>query len=149
MCRKTFCFLHSMSAKRLKNVKWSYDEHGLTPRRHGNSSRMPVTSLSFSDNQRVVTFIMNYAETHAILLPGRIPGYKQDDIQLLPASTTKRALWMLYTVSLQSRLSADRSVAYSTFCRLWQLFLPRVVITKPRSDLCWVCQRTPWKRSRS
>ena len=118
VCRKTFCFLHSMSAKRLKNIKRSYVEHGLTPRRHGNSSRMPATSLSFSDNQRVVTFITNYAETHAILLPGRIPGYKQDDIQLLPASTTKRAVWVLYTASLQSRPSADRSVAYSTFCRL-------------------------------
>ena len=141
VCHKTFCFLHSMSAKRLKNVKRSYVEHGLTPRRDGNSSRMPATSLSFSDNQRVVSFIINYAETHAILLPGRIPGYKQDDIQLLPASTTKRAVWVLYTASLQSRPSADRSVAYSTFCRLWQLFLPRVVITKPRSDLCWVCQK--------
>ena len=26
---------------------------------------------------------------HAILLPGRIPGYKKDNIQLLPSSTTK------------------------------------------------------------
>ena len=48
--------------------------HGLTPRRHGNSCRMPATSLSFSDNEHMVTFITNYAETHAILLPGRVPG---------------------------------------------------------------------------
>ena len=32
----------------------------------------------------------NYAEKNAILLPGRIPGYKRDTIQLLPSSTTKK-----------------------------------------------------------
>ena len=134
-----FCSLHSMSSKRLKNIKASYVENGLAPRRHGNTRRMPAKSLSFSDNQRVVTFIVNYAETHAILLPGHIPGYKRDDIQLLPASTTKRAVWMSYTASLESQ--PHRSVTYSTFCRLWKLFLPQVVITQPRSDLCWVCQK--------
>jgi hypothetical protein len=32
---------------------------------------------------------MQYVESNTILLRGRIPGYKWDDIQLLPSSTTK------------------------------------------------------------
>jgi hypothetical protein len=35
-------------------------------------------------------FLRSYAEVNAILLPGRIPGYKRDDLQLLPSSTTKK-----------------------------------------------------------
>ena len=41
-------------------------------------------------------FISNYAEDHAIMLPGRIPGYKQTDIQLLPSNTTKMIVWCAY-----------------------------------------------------
>ena len=37
-----------------------------------------------------ITFISNYAEKHAILLPGQIPGYKQDNIPLLLSSTIKK-----------------------------------------------------------
>lgn len=37
----------------------------------------------------MVKFIVSYAEDNAILLPGRIPGYKRDDVQLLPSNTTK------------------------------------------------------------
>jgi len=36
------------------------------------------------DVQYVVHFILHYTEANAILLPGRIPGYKRDDVQLLP-----------------------------------------------------------------
>ena len=40
--------------------------------------------------KNLVTFLNNYAEKNAILLPGRIPGYKRDTLQLLPSSTTKK-----------------------------------------------------------
>ena len=34
-----------------------------------------------------------------------------------------------------------RAVAYSTFTQLWRQLLPHVVVMKPMSDLCWVCQQ--------
>jgi len=34
-----------------------------------------------------------------------------------------------------------RPVAYRTFCRYWLELLPHIVISKPRSDLCWTCQQ--------
>ena len=42
-------------------------------------------------------FLQAYAEDNAILLPGRIPGYKRDDIQLLPSSTTKKVVNIMYS----------------------------------------------------
>ena len=35
-------------------------------------------------------------ESNAMVLRGRIPGYKRSDIQLLPSSTTKHKIWDLY-----------------------------------------------------
>ena len=42
---------------------------------HGNTGRKPAIALTH-DLSRVIAFIKNYAEVHAILLPGRIPGLK-------------------------------------------------------------------------
>ena len=75
---------------RFQNLKASYLASGLTTRTHGNARRLPKHVLKLEEVKNLVTFISNYAEKHAILLPGRIPGYKRDDIQLLPSSTTKK-----------------------------------------------------------
>ena len=77
---------------------------------------------------------------NAILLPGRIPGYRRDDIQLLPSSTTKHNIWELYHRTA-SESEGARAVCYSLFCRLWQQLIPQVVVTKPMSDLCWTFQQ--------
>ena len=100
VCRTTFLFLHSISEKKLKTLKSSLHIHGLTPRNHGNSKRLPANTINFADTQVVVQFINAHAETNAILLPRRIPGYKRSDLQLLPSSTTKRNVWLLYSHSL-------------------------------------------------
>ena len=39
---------------------------------------------------------VNIIEANAMILPGRVPGYKRSDIQLLPSSTTKHKVWELY-----------------------------------------------------
>ena len=71
-------------------VKAHFLATGLTTRIHKRSKCLPHNALSFVEVQNLVRFLNNYAETHAILLPGRIPGYKRDDIQLLPTCTTKK-----------------------------------------------------------
>ena len=68
VCKKMFLFLHTISEKRLRNLQ--------------------ANTISFADTQRVVEFLQTYAEANTILLPGRIPGYKRSDVQLLPSSTT-------------------------------------------------------------
>ena len=43
VCRKTFLFLHTVSEKRLKNLKSSLLLYGLSPRMHGNTKRVQQT----------------------------------------------------------------------------------------------------------
>ena len=60
----------------------SYRENGLTPRRKRSGGRVECDrTLSYDDILRVKTFIINYAEEHALVLPGRVPGYKRGDRQ--------------------------------------------------------------------
>ena len=138
VCKKTFLCLHTISNKRFRNLKKSLEENGLTPRRHGNLRRQPSNAISFTDKQRVVEYLHSYSEANAILLPGRIPGYncKRTDV---PSSTTKRLVWQQYCTALQN--SPNQQVAYSAFCSIWRQVVPQIMVTKPMSDLCWVCQQ--------
>ena len=87
----------------------------------------------------VVRFLHTYAEQHALLPPGRIPGYSRSDIQLLPSSVSKRKVWRVYHAAAEA-ISTVHAVAYTTFCLLWRTLVPSIIVMKPRSDLCWKCQ---------
>ena len=84
----TFLFLGRIRFKALKD---HYVACGLQTRVHGNTKRLPYNTLTFREKENVLKFIRSYARANAILLPGRIPGYKRDDLQLLPSCTTKKA----------------------------------------------------------
>lgn len=133
VCLRTFLFLHFTKKEQFCNIRTSCTESGLAPTVHGNTRRLPVKALTFNDVSRIVTFVRNYAEDHAVLLPARIPGYKRSDLQLLPCSTTKIAVWKLYKSA--SEEAQDRAVAYSSFCRIWRTLLPT-----DRSLPCLPCE---------
>ena len=138
ICQKTFLFIHHLSNTRFEAIKRSWLQNGLCPRLRRSAA--PHNRTRLSDIQHIVRFILQYAEEHAILLPGRIPGYKQDDVQLLPSSTTKREVWQTYCLAAEG--SDDiKAVCYSLFCSLWKQLTPQVIVTKPMSDLCWTCQQ--------
>lgn len=82
----------SLGKDRFNALKVHYILIGLNARQHGNYNRLPYNTLSIDVTRKVVRFLQNYSENHAILLPGRIPGYKRDDLQLLPSSTTKKVI---------------------------------------------------------
>jgi hypothetical protein len=139
-CARMFRFLHGIGEKRLKNLTQSLKRNGISPRVHGNSKRKPKHALPFSSIEYVVRFLFNYAEQHALLLPGRVPGYSRSDIQLLPSSASKRAIWRVYRDAAEEE-GTVHPVAYTTFCYLWRTLMPSIVVMKPRSDLCWQCQQ--------
>ena len=90
VCRRTYQFLLGVSKDRLQAIKASYMKDGITTRIHGNTKRLPHNALTYEDITRIVKFLSNYAEEQAILLAGRVPGYKRDDFKLLPSSTSKK-----------------------------------------------------------
>ena len=108
ICKKTFlilhgigndhlltnhhCLFHLIDKDRFQALKKHYLATGLTVRQHGNSKRLPANTLTYQEKRNMVKFLLSYAEDNAILLPGRVPGYKRDDLQLLPSSTKKKVV---------------------------------------------------------
>jgi len=90
ICRDMFTSLHGISKHRVQNIKTHFSENGLIPRIHGNSIKQSHNALSFRTILNVLNFLQNYAEQHGILLPGRIPGFKRDDVKVLPSSDSKK-----------------------------------------------------------
>ena len=70
VCRDMFTFLHGVSHHKLHAIKDHFLEDGVTPREHGNTGKQPKHALSFTRILGILQFIQNYAEQHAILLPG-------------------------------------------------------------------------------
>ena len=106
MCQKTFLFFHCIGVKHLNNLAASFKCTELQPRAHGNASRLPHNAFSFSSMQFFVHVTFNYAE--------QVPEYHRSDLQLLPSSGCKQAIWRTY----HSAVAADGTihpVAYSTF----------------------------------
>ena len=143
ICRKTYLFLHNMGKKKYENIKASVKQDGILPRQHGNLRRVPHNALTLEETQAVVTYITNYTEENGIYLPGRIPGFKKADIQILPCHTTKKAVWQQYcqAVSVLPSGHVAKEIGYRTFLLLWQKLLPNIIVGKPMTDLCWYCQR--------
>ena len=132
-------FIHGVEKDRLGNLIKQYRRHGVIPRQHGNKNRLPKHSLSFQEMEKVVSFVTNYAEEHGILLPGRIPGYKRDDLKLLPSACTKASVYACYATVCAA--DGSRCVAKSTFLKLRQMYKPEVLPVRPMTDLCWQCQK--------
>ena len=96
----------------------------------------------------MIAFIRNYAEVHAILLPGRIPGLKDyEKTKLLPCNTSKRQLYLEYAESCKAM--SVRACAETTFLELWRRYLPYIRRGKPMTDLCITCKENSARIIRS
>ena len=53
--------------------------------------------LTVAIDEDVKNFLSNFVDENAALLPGRIPGFKNEDIQLLSSNETKVHVWKCFT----------------------------------------------------
>ena len=139
ICMRTFLFLHCLQKNRFYSLVKHYRKNGLSLRVHGNKKRLPSSASSTETVERVIKFILNVAEEQALILPGRVPGFKRIDVKLLPSNLTKHRLWCTYADICTS--AGEASVGYSKFCDLWKQLCPFIVIMRPATDLCWTCQK--------
>ena len=142
-----FLHLYGLSDSRFRRLKEHYQTYGICPRIHGNTKRLPENTLSQATVEGVCTFLTNYVEENAISLPGRIPGFKSDDIKVLSSSESKIGVWRVYEAACVA--SDVRVVSYRKFLQLWDQFHPNVVISKPATDLCFTCQQNTNKLQRA
>ncbi|KAL5011076.1 hypothetical protein ScPMuIL_005159 [Solemya velum] len=132
-------FISSISKDRLSALLQWYKQEGLTPKGKKTGGRKNNTnSLSMDDVKRVLMFLHSYAENNA-LLPGKVPGFKRDDVKLLPSSHTHVHVYTQYTLSFEG--TGNRIVGQSSFRTLWKQLVPYIVTCRPMTDLCRTCQK--------
>lgn len=147
ICRTMFCFLYSIDRQKLQVLGKSLDCDGLKPRTHGLTNRLPPNSLTFTERQNILTFVLKYASINAVPLPGRLPNQRNCQVLLLPSDKTKSDIHLLYQ---QTAIDMGmRTVSLRTFLRLWKELCPNIVMSKPQTDLCHKCQTFSSKISHS
>ena len=147
ICKEMFLNLYGISKSRFQRLVEHYQSHGISLRIHGNSKRLPHNALPLAVNEDVKNFLSNYADENAVLLPGRIPGFKNEDIQLLSSSDSKTHVWKSFKKACEE--SNKQAVSYTKFIDLWKRFHPNVVVAKPMTDLCFTCQQNTSKLLRA
>ena len=88
-------FLHGVGKFKIQAIKEHFLENGISTRKHGNTGKQPKHSLGFKRILGILQFIQNYSEQHAIILPGRIPGFNCDDVKVLPSSDTEKVFLLI------------------------------------------------------
>lgn len=145
--RTCFYILYGISYSRFRRLKEHHEEHGVAQRVHGNCKKLPHNALPRALSADVRNFLTNYVEESAVLLPGRIPGFKKDNICLLLSSETKMNIWRAFKGACEE--TGKQAVCFTTFTKLWQQFHPDVVVAKPMTDLCPTCQQNTLRLLRS
>jgi hypothetical protein len=137
VCQATFLFLHNIGKKRWKNLMKRWQNSGVELHTHGNRGKGNKNQLMAKDVTDIVTFIDNLASTHAMILPGRVPAFKDPDLKLLPSGLPESKVHRSFVEAAQK--SDVRVISYRTFCRVWKQYRPNIRVQNPRTDLCSVC----------
>ena len=142
-----FLNLFGISKSRLQRLLDHWQNYGMSVRPHGNSKRLPHNTLPQAVSEDVKNFLSNYVDENAVLLPGRIPGYKNDDIKLLSPCDTKMSVWKSFKRACED--ANKQAVCYKKFIDLWKRFHPNITVAKPMTDLCFTCQQNTSKLLRA
>ena len=131
MCKQTFCFSHSVGAKRLPVLKNHLNVEGVTERLHGNTKRVPVNATTYEETGKLKLFIKNYANVIAVNIPGRVAGYNSGKLMLLPTSHNKLFVYEKYQTACED--ANHQPVSLWVFRKLLNSFLPICVCHKTQN----------------
>lgn len=138
VCEKLYLLSHSIKIKRFKRLMKHYKGHGISPPIHGNFKRTPKSTIKHETVDKIVSFIRNYAEESALFMPGRLAS-QYNIVKLLPSSDNKSILYRKYK---DICIANDEIwVSGPAFRKIWNTFCADIVIMKPKTDLCELCQR--------
>lgn len=125
VCKTTFPISNNISNIRFKRLMKVYNNEGVVPKLHGNTTRSPAKTLSLDAVTLVVTFIKNYTIQNAIFLPGRQSTQFNISVKLLPTSESKINIHFKYKNSCTKDITP---VSLRSFYKIWQHFCQDIVI---------------------
>ena len=141
LCRAALLYVMAMSKNLITAVSKHYQREGLNPRTYSKRGK----ALTITATSLVTEFIDKYSQQHALQLPGRVPGFRRELLQLLPSYDTK-SIYEKYKLSCDAASIAP--VSKTSFRCIWKDARPYIAISKPMTDLCDMCQTNGAKVAR-
>lgn len=140
ICRTMYLFIYDVGIDRYKNLVSHFDKSKLQPRVHGLTNKIPKCKSKYTKELResVVQFIKNYADHHAIPLPGRLPQFKNFKVMKLPTSDTKISVYRRYIEACNDK--KEKLIGKRCFYYLWNECCPFIQTMKSADDLCDTCK---------
>ena len=136
ICRKSFLAIHNIGQFTLRSLQEQVEAGQVTPAPHKSAGRVAVNVLPPDAAGDIGKFIRSYAATFGMPQPAAPRGRPGLPPVFLPASINKKKLFAEYEKSAEAG-----TISFETFRRYWQIHAPEVVIMKPRSDVCYICDK--------
>ena len=145
VCRKFFLFVFGCGEKRIKNVMKQFLSSGISPKAHESAQAIKELFKCDPNHQRrdAVIFIRNYAQQHALQLPGRYMSSDKTskDLYLLPAvaNMTRKYIYDQYMICCRDLRKEGVSFAHRG--ALWDWLCPNVMVPKNKYEICLECRQ--------
>ena len=106
------------------------------------SKGVPKPDRAFSQEhvEGAVNFIQGVANMYGLSQSAARRGRQGVAPTYLPASKSKKTVHSLYVSAVQESGGTD-VIGYAQFTRLWSKYVPHIVVAKPRSDVCAICDK--------
>ena len=138
ICKHAFQVIYDIGKKSLNNLLKHFSANGAVPRQHGNTGRKPKHALNFEDVERVVNFILGFADDQGIPLAAAPRGRDDEPPIYLPCDSTKSHIHSLYKAACDAQ--GARKIEYHAFTNIWNSCCPHVKISQPKDDVCHKCE---------
>ena len=136
VCRQVFQDVHGFGHHTLRSLQESVALQQVSPSEHGTKGKTSHKAMPVEEVRMVVSYIRSYAGVHGIPQPAAPRGRAKTPPIYLPASCSKKAIFL----SLQEAEGAPR-ISYEKFRLLWKSHCSDVIVQKPHSDVCAVCDK--------
>ena len=139
ICKTMFTEIHSLGSHTLRSLQKLAGEGNPNVPAHGLQGQPPPNVLPSSLRDKVVSFIRSFAGKHGLPQPCAPRGRPGPPPIYLPASFTKTKVHGECNDAL-GELDSPATISYRSFLRIWKVYVRDVIIMKPRTDVCALCE---------
>ena len=150
ICKTAFMEMHGLTRHTIESLQAQVKLGNVVPAEH-KSKGVPKPDRAYPKEtvERVQNFILGIVSAYGLPQPAAARGRANTAPTFLPASKHKKAVHDEYVHAMQET-GISSIVPYAQFTRLWSKHLGHIVVSKPRSDVCHICDlRTKARRTKT
>jgi len=130
VCLTAFLYLEHVTLYQMKRLRKHLQNHGVTPRTHGNHGRKPSNTLPLDIYQHAMNFVQKFIDENQAKHLHSDSSKSKTNPSKFPADITKKTLHNEYVRFCQSSAPLEKVMQYSTFTTFIKKQFPMVRFKK-------------------